>query len=165
MASGRLLLFLHADTLMTATACRFLSDLSDSNPNLFAQDAQGHPYYWGFFRITLSGRRAVFRLIERLITVRSRITSVATGDQAMFVSRALFEEVGGFPSMLLMEDVALSKRLRKRVRPICSGLASVETSSRRWESKGVLATVLMMWGLRFAYWMKMSPDLLAKFYR
>jgi hypothetical protein len=94
---------------------------------------------------------------------RSRLTSIVTGDQAMFVSKSLFERVGGFPEISLMEDVAISKILKNLSAPICLK-QRVITSSRRWVEWGVLKTVFLMWRLRWAYFFNVHPDVLAKKY-
>ena len=98
------------------------------------------------------------------MNLRSRLTGIATGDQLMFVSRQLFDAVGGFPELPLMEDVALSSRLRARCRPVCCR-ERVRTSSRRWRRHGVLRTVLLMWRLRAAFALGADPASLARMYR
>ena len=94
---------------------------------------------------------------------RSRLTGIATGDQAMFVTRGAFDQAGGFPPIALMEDVALSARLKRLGRPLCLH-AKVTTSARRWQRHGVLRTVLLMWKLRLAYFFGADPVRLAKAY-
>lgn len=148
-ASGDVLLFLHADTRLPPGA-------------LDAVRACGRG--WGRFDVRLSGRRRAFRVVERMISLRSRLSGIATGDQAIFVRRELFEAVGGFPEIPLMEDVALSRLLRRRGRPACLRLR-VTTSSRRWERGGVLRTILLMWRLRLEYWLGRDPAALAARYR
>lgn len=151
-ASGDIFLFLHADTFLPADALQKIALLA-------AREA-----LWGRFDLRLSGDRIIFRLIERLINLRSRITSVATGDQAMFVERGIFEQINGFPEIALMEDVALSKSLKKRSSAVCLK-QQVITSSRRWEQHGVMATVLLMWKLRLYYFFGVSPEKLGHLYR
>lgn len=152
VATGEVLWFVHADTRLPLGAVDLL------------QTAFNGGAEWGRFDVRLDGRRRVFRLIERLMNWRSRLTGVATGDQAMFVTRAAFQAVGGFPPIPLMEDVALSKLLRRRGRPACIA-QPVLTSSRRWQRHGVIATVLLMWRLRLAYFLGVSPQRLARQYR
>jgi hypothetical protein len=94
---------------------------------------------------------------------RSQITGIATGDQAMFVTRAAFAQAGGFPDQALMEDIALSKRLKRIGRPLCLA-ARVVTSGRRWERGGVLRTIMLMWRLRLAYFFGAEPAALARRY-
>jgi rSAM/selenodomain-associated transferase 2 len=118
---------------------------------------------WGFVRVRLDGARAVFRVIEWFMNQRSRLTGVATGDQMLFLQRAVFAETGGFDPIPLMEDVAYSKRLRRLARPLVIA-ESVVTSSRRWERRGVVRTVLAMWGLRLAYFAGVSPRRLWQYY-
>ena len=98
------------------------------------------------------------------MNLRSRLSGIATGDQGIFVSRSLFRTVGGFPEIPLMEDVELSRRLKRHCRPICIG-RPILASSRRWERDGVWRTVFLMWGLRLAYFLGVSPEWLAQRYR
>ena len=118
---------------------------------------------WGFCRVRLDGTSAVFRVIEWFMNWRSRLTAVATGDQMLFLQRAVFEQTGGFDPIPLMEDVAYSKRLRRLARPLVIA-EPVVTSSRRWQQRGVLRTVLPMWGLRLAYFAGVSPQRLWQYY-
>jgi GT2 family glycosyltransferase len=102
--------------------------------------------------------------VAALMNLRSRFTGIATGDQAIFVRRSAFEAVGGFPDQPLMEDIELSKRLRRIGRPACLR-ARAATSGRRWESRGVWRTILLMWRLRWRYWRGESAEVLARAYR
>ncbi len=149
-ASGDYLLFLHADS-RPRFASAALEQVLAAAPE------------WGFFPLRLDGQQAVFRLLERAISLRSRYSGIGTGDQMLFVRRDLFMACGGFASIPLMEDVELCKRLRRRVQPLVPDLA-VETSSRRWEQRGVLRTVLQMWGLRCAYALGVAPERLRRIY-
>jgi len=149
---GHLLLFLHADTSLPAGARALLEDCARGSET------------WGRFDVRLDGRHRLLPVIAALMNWRSRITAVATGDQAIFVTRALFERCGGFPPLPLMEDIALSKRLRRVRRPRCPRVRAT-TSGRRWEQGGVLRTVLLMWGLRFAYFLGVDAQRLARWYR
>lgn len=149
---GALLLFLHADTTLPPDAPRLLASLAARAP------------VWGRFDVSLSGAHPLLGLIASCMNWRSRLTAVATGDQAMFISRDLFAECGGFPVLPLMEDIALSKHLRRVQRPAC--LASrVVTSGRRWEEGGVLRTMGLMWALRLGYVLGVPPARLARWYR
>ncbi len=150
IATGKILIFLHADTLLPQDAEMELSRLSGQQ-------------FWGRFDIKLSGTKKIYRLIEKMINIRSRISGIATGDQAIFMTRELYEKVNGFPDIPLMEDVAVSKKLKKIAPPVCLG-ANVVTSSRRWESRGVINTVLLMWILRMQYTMGVTPEKLANRY-
>jgi rSAM/selenodomain-associated transferase 2 len=152
-AAGSVLLFLHADTLLPAGADRLVLDG-------LARSGRG----WGRFDVRLSGTRPGLRLVAAGIRLRSRITGIATGDQAIFVRRDWFLRVGGFPDIPLMEDVALSTRLRRLGRPLCLRACAV-TSSRRWEERGIVRTILLMWGLRLAYALGADPARLAARYR
>ena len=139
---------------------------ADSLPGVSAGGLQGYlatAPLWGFCRVRLSGQRPVFRLIEWFMNLRSRLTSVATGDQMLFLRRTEFERTGGFDNIPLMEDVAYSKRLRRLAPPLVIG-EPVLSSSRRWEERGVLRTVLSMWALRLAYIAGVSPARLWRYY-
>lgn len=153
VARGEVLWFLHADTVIDATA---VDDL--------VRALATKPREWGRFGVRLSGRRALLRVVAGSMNLRSRLTGIATGDQGMFVRRAAFDAVGGFPDQPLMEDVALSRLLRARGRPACLPVR-LTTSSRRWEHDGVWATVRLMWALRWAYWRGADPAELARRYR
>jgi hypothetical protein len=118
---------------------------------------------WGRFDVNLSGKHLLLRVIEFLINWRSRLSHIATGDQAIFVNREVFEAIGGFPEIDLMEDIALSKMLKKHGRPLCL-YQRVLTSSRRWEEKGLFRTIFLMWFLRLAYFFKVNPKRLSKLY-
>jgi len=118
---------------------------------------------WGRFDVRLSGAHPAFRVIETMINLRSRVSGVATGDQALFIRSSLFREVGGFPAVPLMEDVAITKTLRRLVRPLCLR-ERVTTSSRRWEAHGIVRTVLLMWWLRLLYVLGVSPARLHSLY-
>jgi hypothetical protein len=110
--------------------------------------------------VAIHGRSPWLPLVAALMNLRSRLTGIATGDQAIFVSRAAFRAVGGFPALPLMEDLALSRRLRRLARPACLA-AQVATSGRRWERHGVWRTIFLMWRLRLRYWLGADPERLA----
>jgi GT2 family glycosyltransferase len=95
---------------------------------------------------------------------RSRLTGIATGDQTFFMTRDLFEKVGGFPEQPLMEDIEMSKRLKRLSPPLCLS-ERVETSGRRWDKKGVWKTIFLMWRLRWAYWRGVPANELSRLYR
>lgn len=152
-ATGDVLLFLHIDTLFPDDGIRGITE------NIFQPSTT-----WGRFNVRLSGGHILFRLIEQMMNWRSRLTGIATGDQAIFIARPLFEKLGGYAPIPLMEDVEMSRRLKKLVRPICLS-QKVVTSSRRWEQNGILKTVWLMWRLRLAYWLGADPARLARFYR
>lgn len=152
-ATGEILLFLHADTRLPEEADRILAAA-------FAAGA-----VWGRFDVRLSGGHPLFRVVAALMNERSRLTGIATGDQAMFVTREAFERVGGFPEIPLMEDIALSKALKRLARPVCLH-DRVVASSRRWEERGILRTILLMWELRLRYFLGADPrDLVRRYYR
>ena len=144
VATGDVLLFLHADTVLPEGA----------NALIPVDQA------WGRFDVRIEGRHPLLRLVAVMMNLRSRLTGMCTGDQAIFVRRALFAEIGGYPDIPLMEDIALSKILRRRARPVCLA-QPVTTSGRRWETRGVMRTILLMWRLRFDYWRGVDPRELA----
>jgi len=147
-----ILLFLHADTQLPVNAIEAVTRTIN----------EGH--YWGRFNVRLADDHFLFRIIERLMNLRSCITGVATGDQVMFVRREIFETVGGYPRQPLMEDIELSKRLRGLGWPACLR-QKVIISSRRWRKFGIVRIVLLMWRLRLAYFLGVSAERLAEQYR
>jgi rSAM/selenodomain-associated transferase 2 len=152
-ASGNVLWFLHADTLAPDNAAQLILAAIENKNN-----------QWGRFDIRLSGELLLLRIVERLMNLRSRITGIATGDQGIFVRHEVFESIGGFKPIPLMEDLDISKRLKKLSRP-CILDEKLITSSRRWEKNGVLRTILLMWRLRLAYALGVSPEKLAHNYK
>src|SRR5580698_11120155 len=151
LGTGDALLFLHADTALPQDADRFIA-------------AALMRRAWGRFDLRIAGRHPLLAVVARMINLRSRLTGIATGDQAIFVSRKAFEAVGGFPDLPLMEDIAIARRLKRLCRPFCLATPAV-TSGRRWEYHGVLRTVLLMWRLRLAYYLGVAPTHLAAQYR
>jgi rSAM/selenodomain-associated transferase 2 len=151
-ATGDIFLFLHIDTRLPVDAMALLG-------KGFATPAT----LWGRFDVCLSGQRWAFRVIETMINLRSRLSGVATGDQAIFISQRAFKSVHGFPDIPLMEDVAISKTLRQLAPPLCLR-SKVITSSRRWEAHGVGRTILLMWWIRLLYSVGVSPQTLRDMY-
>jgi rSAM/selenodomain-associated transferase 2 len=151
-AVGDVLLFLHADTR-----------LPDAADHLVLDGLARSGCVWGRFDVSIEGGSLLLRLVAWFMNLRSRLTGIATGDQAMFVQREVFRTVGGFPPIALMEDVALSKRLKRVGRPLSLRQRAV-TSGRRWQTHGVLSTILLMWRLRLAYFFGADPNMLAKRY-
>ncbi len=151
-ASGDVLLFLHADT-------RLPEDADHIVLNGLVRSGRA----WGRFDVEIGGRSALLTAVAGLMNIRSRLTGIATGDQAMFVLRDAFRAAGGFAAIPLMEDIALSKRLKRVSRPLCLR-ERVLTSGRRWGANGVLNTVLLMWRLRLAYFFGADPRELARQY-
>ena len=148
---GRTLLFLHADTTLPAAALPALHAAVDGGAS------------WGRFDVRIAGRHPLLRVVERMMNWRSRLTGIATGDQAIFVRRAVFESLGGYPELPLMEDIALCAALKRQAAPACLR-ATVTTSARRWEQHGVLRTILLMWRLRAAWFLGADPARLARRY-
>lgn len=153
LATAPWLLFLHADTQLPPNAHALITLASASGDRV-----------WGRFDVRIAGRPWMLRVIGACMNIRSRCTGIATGDQALFMTRDAFDAVGKFPHQPLMEDIEMSARLLKLSRPV-NLHAKVITSGRRWETRGVWRTVFLMWRLRLAYWRGTPPDQLAKLYR
>jgi rSAM/selenodomain-associated transferase 2 len=144
---------LHADTRIDPSAWQALS-------RCVAQTS----VTWGRFDVELDDAHPAFRFIETLMNLRSRLTGICTGDQGIFVRRDLLETIGGIPDQPLMEDIELTKRLRRHARPTCLD-TPIRTSARRWRARGIAATVLLMWRLRVQYFFGTSPEVLLRAYR
>jgi rSAM/selenodomain-associated transferase 2 len=151
-ATGDVLLFLHADTRLPPQADTLIHD------GLARSGRQ-----WGRFDVAIEGRSALLPLVAALMNLRSRLSGIATGDQAMFMRRDAFAQTGGFPDIALMEDIGLSRRLKRISQPLCLS-AHVVTSGRRWDERGALRTMFMMWRLRIAYFLGADPGALARRY-
>lgn len=152
-ASGDVLLFLHADTILPAGADALIFDALAASSRV-----------WGRFDVHIDGRLRMLRLVAFMMNWRSRLTGIATGDQAIFVRRDAFRTIHGFPDQPLMEDIELSRRLKQFSAPLCLS-ERVTTSGRRWETRGVWRTILLMWHLRLRYWLGAPPESLASQYR
>jgi rSAM/selenodomain-associated transferase 2 len=151
-ANGDVLLFLHADTRLPPDADRL------------AADALAHSKRtWGRFDVTIAGHSPLLRIVAAMMNWRSRVTGIATGDQAMFMTRDAFAQTRGFPDIALMEDVVMSRRLKAIGSPACLA-ARATTSGRRWDRDGVVRTIFMMWRLRFAFFLGAEPARLARQY-
>jgi rSAM/selenodomain-associated transferase 2 len=158
VATGHVLLFLHADTVLPADAdllvCKAIVDGAS----------------WGRFDVRFAtpegGARlpAMLAVVAAMMNARSRWSGIATGDQCLFVTRDAFQRVGGFPAQALMEDIEISRRLKQLGAPACLR-QRVTTSPRRWLTRGVWRTIVLMWWLRFAYWLGASPATIARWYR
>jgi rSAM/selenodomain-associated transferase 2 len=151
-ASGEILCFLHADC--------FLPDGADG---LIVDGLARGRRSWGRFDVKISGKHPMLRVIAQLMNWRSRLTGIATGDQGLFMTRSVFEAAGRFPEIALMEDIALTKQLKRYGKPLCI-THRLTTSGRRWEKHGLWRTVLLMWRLRLAYWLGADPNRLAAQY-
>lgn len=151
-ARGAILLFLHADTRLPEGA------------DVLVTDALATGRCWGRFNIRLEGRSRLLPVIARAMNLRSRLTGIATGDQALFMTREAFDAVGGFPDQPLMEDIEMSRRLKRLSPPACLR-QRVTSSGRRWDSEGPWRTLWRMWRLRWRYWRGAAPETLAREYR
>ena len=149
-AKGDAFLFLHADTRLPESA------------DFVVADALGR-VSWGRFDVSIESAHPLLAVVAFMMNLRSRLTGIATGDQAMFVTRAAFEKAGGFPPIGLMEDVALSSVLKRSGDPACLKAKAV-TSGRRWEQRGVIKTIVLMWRLRLLYFLGTDPARLAQIY-
>ena len=159
-ATGDVLLFLHIDTVLPLDGINeILTSLDFSHGQNNGQIKNA----WGRFDVRLSGHHFMFRIIEAMINGRSRMTGIATGDQAIFISKELFGKIGGYLEIPLMEDIEISRRLKKISKPVCIQ-DRVITSSRRWEVSGIYRTIFLMWRLRLSYWLGADPVRLVKQY-
>ena len=158
LGCGDVFIFLHADTTLPDDADELIAAaLMDRSSD------RSWRCCWGRFDLRIAGRHPLLALVARMINWRSRLTGIATGDQAIFVSREAFWSVGGFADLPLMEDVALSRRLRRLCQPLCIA-APVVTSGRRWDYHGLWRTIGLMWRLRLAYYFGAEPARLAVAY-
>jgi rSAM/selenodomain-associated transferase 2 len=151
-ARGEVLLFLHADT-----------QLPDGADEFIVRGLVASGRLWGRFDVAIDGSHSMLAVIAWFMNFRSRLTGIATGDQAIFIRRDVFLQTGGFPDIPLMEDIAYSRALKAVSAPLCLRECAV-TSGRRWESQGILRTILKMWRLRLAYFLGADPVRLAKAY-
>jgi rSAM/selenodomain-associated transferase 2 len=152
-AQGDVYWFVHSDSIVPADADRLI------------EQALSEHKHWGRFDVRLSGKHFAFRIIEWMMNMRSCITGITTGDQGIFMCKQAFDELYGYKPIALMEDIDLSKRLLIHFgKPACLH-AKLVTSSRRWEQHGIIRTVLLMWSLRLAYFLGVSPETLARRYR
>lgn len=145
-AAGKVLCFLHADTRPPDAFDRRLLERIGCTETA-----------WGRFDVRIDGCHPGLAVVGCLMNLRSRITGIATGDQGIFATRSLFRAVGGFPEQPLMEDIEFSKRAKRLTRPICLP-DRLLTSGRRWDRDGFVATVLLMWRLRLAYYLGADPN-------
>jgi rSAM/selenodomain-associated transferase 2 len=151
-ARGEVLLFLHADSALPDGAPLLIDNALDSGAQ------------WGRFDVAIEGRSPLLRVVAFMMNLRSRLSGIATGDQAIFCTRALFDHLGGFAPIALMEDIDFSRRALSLSAPACLR-ARVRTSGRRWEKHGVLRTIGLMWTLRLRYFFGADPQVLARRYR
>ena len=146
------MIFLHADTKLPEQALQRIQQGLDAGAR------------WGRFDIQLIGQSFLLKVVAQMMNWRSCYTGIATGDQAIFITQAIFLEVGGFPCQALMEDIEISKRLKRLSSPYCIK-AKVKSSARRWESFGVWKTIILMWSIRLRYFMGESPQQLVELYK
>jgi rSAM/selenodomain-associated transferase 2 len=151
-ALGDTFLFLHCDTQLPLDADAHIHDALCNATTT-----------WGRFDVRFDSERPMLRVVAAMMNARSRLTGIATGDQCIFVRRAAFEAVGGFPAVALMEDIALSHVLRRQAAPACLR-HKVTTSARRWQKNGIWRTIFLMWWLRLAYTLGVPPARLARWY-
>ncbi len=154
IAEHSLYWFLHADSKLPR-------DADQSILSAYRKTASSE--YWGRFDVCMSNPRLAFLLISFFMNLRSRTTGMVTGDQGLFVSRDLFLRAGRYPSIALMEDIAISKELKQFSQPVCLK-SKLRISSRRWEKYGTIKTIVLMWGLRMAYLFGVNPNKLHKIY-
>jgi rSAM/selenodomain-associated transferase 2 len=154
LATGDVLLFLHADTLLPPDAFALIrSTMNDKR------------FVGGAFDLGFNTKRTIFRIAELYVFLRTRMTRVPFGDQAIFIRRRYFERIGGYRDIPIMEDVELMKRIRKRGDKICILPVKVQTSVRRYEQEGILYCTLRNWLLQISYGLGMSPERLVQWYK
>lgn len=166
-ARGEVLVFLHADTHLPEAAPRaILEALVPVEPHgtSVSGPRPGTKKCWGRFDVAITGSHPMLRVVAWSMNLRSRLTGFATGDQAMFMTRAAYDAAGGFPDQPLMEDIEMCRMLKRQSAPACL-TARVTTSGRRWEQRGVWRTIWLMWRMRLAYFFGASPEYLAARYR
>lgn len=157
LATGEVLLFLHADTQLPMNAIETISEAMKRAE-------------WGRFDVRIDSRQLMLQLVSQMINWRSKLSGIVTGDQAIFISQSLFEQVGGYPNQALMEDIELCKQLKRKLlkgitKPACLK-SKVITSARRWQQHGTWRTIILMWHLRFDYWRGVSADnIKARYYK
>jgi len=154
VARGEILLFLHADTFLPSGALDHIATVIKNTR-----------YVGGAFDLEIASDNLIIRLIEKAASIRSRITRIPYGDQAIFIRRSFFEVLGGFKEIPIMEDVEIMRRIKKKKCPIYITRQRVRTSPRRWETEGILYATLRNWSLMTLYLMGMKPEKLARFYR
>jgi len=137
--------------------------LPEDADRLIMRNLDERGFRWGRFDVCIRGASRWLPMVAACMNLRSRPTGIATGDQAMFVTRAAFERVGGFPDIPLMEDIALSRALKRLGPPLCLR-EKVRTSGRRWDQNGAVRTIVLMWRLRLAFFLGAKPDDLARRY-
>lgn len=150
IARGKYLLFLHLDAVLCADVDRIFPEMTEKK--------------WGFFNVKLTGEAFIYRIIEKGINFRSRLFHIATGDQGIFIEKSLFQQVGGYTDMVLMEDIELTRRLKKVTAPLVLSHALL-VSSRRWEARGPIRLTILMWCIQLAYKLGVSPTRLTAWYR
>ena len=150
-ATGEIIVFLHADTRLPKKVLSLLRSKCTQKK------------CWGRFNVRITGKSFWLKVIATLMNARSCVSNIATGDQAIFVTRSLYSEINGMPNIPLMEDIEFSRRLKQHTKSICMHECA-ETSGRRWQKNGIARTVILMWSLRLAYYLGASPVRLAKIY-
>jgi len=154
-STGQFIWLLHADSMISAEVCHAIGLLSERR--------SARLLTWGRFDVRFAERSKVLSVVASFMNYRSRLTGICTGDQGMFVERALLGQIGGVPDQKLMEDIELSRRLKRICAPECRR-EYLYTSSRRWQKNGIVRTIVFMWAMRAAYFFGVSPDLLARAY-
>lgn len=151
-ASNNVLVFLHADILVPSNFSQIITQA------IAYKNKQ-----WGFFRVKLSSDNILLKIVSYFMNARSCLTSIATGDQTIFVTKSLFNKINGFENIALMEDIEISKNLKQHTKPYCAK-SYITASSRKWKQEGVIRTILLMWKIRLFYFFGVSTDDLVKMY-
>lgn len=151
IARGDVFWFLHADTILQFNVMHYVALIENMNS------------CWGRFNVSLSGSNSAFKLIAAMMNIRSSLTGISTGDQGIFIGRKLFDVVKGYDEIEIMEDIGICKKLKKLSSPMSLQL-KLTTSSRRWQEKGILKTILTMWLMRVLFFIGIKPSTLIKIY-
>lgn len=159
-ARGQILIFFHADTIAPLDGDQTLQKALATTTSADSPQSLA----WGRFDVRIQGQSFWLGMVATLMNLRSRLTGIATGDQALFMTREAFDAVGGFARQPLMEDIEICKQLRRLAKPICLR-DTVVTSGRRWDTKGVWRTIFLMWSLRWRYWRGESAESIARDYQ
>lgn len=152
-ATGEILLFLHADTLLPANFDRMIRSTLQQ-PNTVA----------GAFSLRINAPQIGLRLVEWGVKWRSKYLQMPYGDQAIFITKDKFNDLGGFPELPIMEDFELIRHLKRLGKITLIGVP-VTTSPRRWLKKGILQTTLINQIVIIAYFLGISPQRIRSWYR
>nr|WP_202803894.1 TIGR04283 family arsenosugar biosynthesis glycosyltransferase [Geminocystis herdmanii] len=151
-AQGEILLFLHGDTLLPPNYHQIIKEIVNQKD-----------FILGAFTLNIDNKKSIFRLLEIMVNVRSNYLSLPYGDQGIFLKKEVFEQLGKYQDIAIMEDFELVKKAQKHGK-IYLAKSAVTTSSRRWDKLGIIKTTLINQLIIMGYYLKISPEKLALFY-